>query len=99
MPRLYSYELSQEADRDLEDIFDYTLEAFGLDQAVSYVSGFDDVFVMLAGNPEAGRRRPEIRAGLRSFVRDHHVVFYRVMKGRIRIVRVLHGARDIVRFL
>lgn len=93
MPQESLYELSQEADRDLEDIFDYTLEVFGLDQAVAYVSAFDDVFIMLAKNPGTGRRRPEIRAGLRSFIKDYHVIFYRVTKGRLRIVRILHGAR------
>lgn len=99
MPEKHAYELSQEADRDLEDIFDYTLQSFGLDQAVSYVSAFDDVFMMLVENPDAGRRRSEIRTGLRSLAKDNHVVFYRIMKGRIRIVRILHGARDLPRLL
>jgi toxin ParE1/3/4 len=32
---------SQEADKDLEDIFDYTVDKFGLEQAVAYVIGFE----------------------------------------------------------
>ena len=37
------YELSPEADNDLEEIFDYTEREFGLDQAIAYVAAFDNV--------------------------------------------------------
>lgn len=97
-PRL-PYELSQEADKDLEDIFDYTVDAFGLDQAVTYVSSFEAVFDRLSLNPQLGRERGEIRAGLRSIVKESHVVFYRITKNAIRIVRILHASRDVVKFI
>ena len=93
------YELSAEADKDIEDIFDYTAEEFGLDQAVTYVNAFDHVFADLLDNPELGRRRPEIRQGLRSIAKESHTVFYRILKDRIRIVRILHGSRDLPTFL
>lgn len=95
----FRYRLSQEADRDLEDIFDYTTREFGIDQAVSYVFGFEAVFVSLAANPGLGRKRDEIRKGLRSFVNGSHAIFYRVLKDHIHIVRVLHGSRDIIKFI
>lgn len=38
------YKLSQEADQDLEDIFDYTSAKFGTGQAVQYLSEFDVLF-------------------------------------------------------
>lgn len=93
------YELSPEADRDIEDVFDYTEEAFGTDQAVIYVTEIDDIFTGLLGNPELGRKRNEIRRGLRSIPKDNHVIFYRILKDRIRIVRVLHGSTDVPKFL
>jgi len=89
------YELSPEADQDISEIFDYTVDEFGIDQAVSYLSQFDDLFGQLVDNPELGRERPEIRAELRSIAQESHVVFYRILKDRIRIVRVLHGSCDI----
>ncbi len=89
------YELSAEADGDLEEIFDYTEHEFGMDQAVKYVSAFGDVFEQLLENPQIGRERKEIRNGLRSTIKDKHVVFYRILKDRVRIVRVLHGSRDL----
>jgi toxin ParE1/3/4 len=94
-----SYVLSQEADKDLEDIFDYTADKFGVSQAIEYVSSFDEVFIHLSINPKLGRERNEIKRGLRSPVKDSHVIFYRVMQNHIRIVRVLHASRDVVKFI
>jgi len=95
----FFYELSPEADTDIEEIFDYTEREFGLEQAVAYVSGFDDVFVQLIHNPELGKERKEIRKGLRSLLKGKHIVFYRILEDRIRIVRILHGNRDLQKFL
>jgi Plasmid stabilization system protein len=93
------YELSAEADRDLEEIFDYTAHEFGMEQSVKYVSAFDDIFEQLLQDPQIGRERKEIRNSLRSIIKDKHVVFYRVLKDRVRIVRILHGSRDLSKFL
>jgi toxin ParE1/3/4 len=83
------YELSLEAEKDIEDIFDYSI----------YVSGFEETFEYLCRNPKAGRERIEIRDGLRSIVKESHVVFYRILNTKIRIARILHVSRDIIRFL
>ncbi len=93
------YELSPEADQDLEAIFDYTDGEFGIDQAVEYLSGFDSLFVKIVNNPEIGKERDEIRKGLRSLLKEKHVVFYRILNNHIRIVRILHGSRDLRTFL
>jgi toxin ParE1/3/4 len=89
------FELSLPADQDLEEIFDYTEEEFGSDQAAKYLTELQDVFEQLVENPELGRERNEIKQGLRSFTKDAHVVFYRILSKHIRIVRVLHGSRDL----
>ena len=93
------YELSPEADSDIENIFDYTVKEFGLEQAVSYTSQLDKAFAQILSNPKSGRERAEIRKGLRSIVQNSHVIFYRILKDRIRIVRILHGSRDLSNFL
>ena len=95
----FFYELSAEADNDLEEIFDYTDHEFGIDQAIKYLSAFDDTFEQLLKNPQIGRERKEIRDGLRSTIKYMHVVFYRILEDRIRIVRILHGSRDLPKFI
>ena len=47
-------EISEAADRDLENIFDYTCSEHGVDQATNYVSSFDEVFQSLTSYPEIG---------------------------------------------
>ena len=37
--------LSPEAERDQEDIFDYTVREFVIDQAITFVSDFEGVFM------------------------------------------------------
>lgn len=93
------YELSAEADHDLEDIFDYTTASFGAEQAVKYLSELEDLFENLCLYPKSGRHREEIRKELYSISKNNHIVFYRITKESIRIVRVLHASRDIIKFL
>ncbi|WP_337182329.1 type II toxin-antitoxin system RelE/ParE family toxin [Shinella sp.] len=49
----------------------------------------------LSVHPEAGRLRPELAAGLRSFVIGNYVLFYKVDPGRLVLVRVLSRYLDI----
>ena len=88
-------EISVEAEYDLEDIFDYTEINHSIDQAFQYVSSFDEVFDLFIDNPRMGKQRLEIRRGLFSFVKDSHVIFYRILSDRFRIVRILHASRDL----
>jgi toxin ParE1/3/4 len=83
MPTKRGYLLSTAADHDLEEIFDHTLEEFGLDQAIKYISEFEPVFGQPVKNPEIGRNRNEIKAGLRSFPKESHIVFYRILHDHI----------------
>jgi len=97
--KVHSYRLSKEADHDLDDIFDYTEVEFGFEQAITYLSDLDTVFESLVKNPVIGRKRNELRFGLYSIVEQEHTIFYRIIDDYIRIVRVLHGHKDIPRLL
>ncbi len=52
---------------------------------------------MLGTFPNAGRARPELRDGLRSFLVHPYLVFYGIDDDRkvVVIERVLHGAMDV----
>lgn len=93
------YILSQEADNDIEDIFKYGEYRFGTSRAIEYLIGLNEHFKAIAKNPNIGKDRKEIKDGLFSFPYISHIIFYRKMKGYIRIVRVLYGGRDLVKFL
>jgi plasmid stabilization system protein ParE len=51
---------------------------------------------MLRKVPNAGRSRDiDLRPGLRSFRSGKYVIFYRINPAALRIIRVLHGKRDV----
>lgn len=54
------YILSEIADKDLEGIFDYTLDEFGFDQAEKYLLEIEEIFQNLIANPQIGKKRDEI---------------------------------------
>jgi toxin ParE1/3/4 len=90
------YTLSSLADFDLENIFDYTTEQHGIDQAIQYVSSFTALFEVLSEQPKLGRSRPDIRPEVRSIPLMQHVVFYcKVSEEEIYVLRVLHGNQDL----
>lgn len=88
------YSLSREARQDIDGILIY-IAADNIDAAISFNDRLEDVCLMLGENPKAGRERPELNEGLRSFPFGNHLVFYRIWAGRISITRVLHSARDL----
>ena len=50
---------------------------------------------VVARHPNAGRLRPELGSGIRSFPIVPYVAFYRVERTRVIVVRIVHGKRDI----
>ena len=96
-PVFTHYVLSRDADQDVSDIFDYSVQMFGVSQAADDLLSLDACFESLVANPDLGRERNEIRPGLRSVPVGGHVVFYRIDESFLRIVRVLHGSRDLPR--
>ena len=92
------YTLSQKAQEDIESIYDFGLQKFGKDQAIGYLMEMRSYFELLLRNTEIGKQRDEIKQGLYSFPYVSHIIFYRLFKNHIRIVRILHGSRDLKKF-
>ncbi len=92
-------ELSIEAERDIDNILDYTLVTFGPTQAEDYYLSLRGCFELIAENPEIGRTRPEVAPGLRSYSHRSHVIYYEVRDDHLLIVRVLHQRMDPARHM
>jgi toxin ParE1/3/4 len=93
------YILSQKAQEDIEAIYYFGLYEFGKDQAITYLVALRGYFEFLRENPNSGKQRNEIKEGLYSFSHVSHIIFYRIFANHIRIVRILHGSRDLRKFL
>ena len=84
------FRVSAEAERDLDQIVSYTLEAWGWRQTDQYLARLEDGFDLLARNSSLGRSFQALRAGMRRFEIGHHVVFYLPEAEGILVVRLLH---------
>ncbi|MEM8804545.1 MAG: type II toxin-antitoxin system RelE/ParE family toxin [Cyanobacteria bacterium P01_G01_bin.38] len=88
------FRLSALAESDLTAIWNYAGDYNEL-VADALIDRLVKRFVMLSTFQEAGRERPELGSGIRSFPVDRYVIFYRIITEGIEIIRVLHGSRDI----
>ena len=86
--------LTPRANADLGEIWMF-VAADNPAQADDFIDLIDEKFQNLSRQPGLGRRREELAAGLRSFPVGRYVIFYLQVQDCLRIVRVLHGARDV----
>lgn len=96
MAKLY---LTPAALRDMEDIWQYTAEHWGVAQAERYVDHLTHCFETLAHAPLAGTACGHIRPGYRRQSVESHVVYYRAEPDSVTVVRVLHERMDAPRHL
>jgi toxin ParE1/3/4 len=90
-----SYRLRAHARNDLEVIWDYTLEQWGVQQAERYFEALFTCFDDLAANPQMGRQRDEVFPGIRGFPQGRHIVFYELDEAGIEIVGIVHQSADV----
>jgi toxin ParE1/3/4 len=88
-----AYRLSDLAESDLAEIWSYVAEDSSPTRADRLVDAIFDRFELLVEQPRIGRNRPEFGEGVRSFVVESYVIYYR-HDGDILIARILHGRRD-----
>lgn len=95
-PGIYkkSYDLTEEAQTDIREIWEYIAEA-NERAAVKFVKELFDKFRLLAENIRLGKQRDEILIGLRSFPHKKYVVFCLETPEGVEIYRILHSSRDI----
>ena len=89
-----SYFVSPLARADLDDIWQY-IARDNLPAADRLLDTFYERFLLLAKQPLLGEVRDELRPGVRSFAAGSCVIYYQLADDRIRVVRVLHGSRDV----
>lgn len=86
-----AHRISKRAERDLVDIYLWTHQAFGENQAAKYLLELDSVFRMIGENPRIGRPFDD---HTRRYVHGRHVIFYRIAGATVVVGRILHGARS-----
>jgi len=92
-----NYRLSRLVAADLDEIAEYTIDRFGIEQARRYRDGMKTCFDRLANDPALGRGTEQLLRGLHRFEHQSHVVIYISEPKNLLIVRVLHSSMDVPR--
>ncbi len=91
-----AHRLSPEAAAELDDIWYYVAkESRSVARANRLVDALTARFYLLATFPHIGRRRDDLRPGLRSFPVGDYVIIYRIETADVLILHILHGRLDI----
>ena len=93
------YILSPAAESDVNDIWDYTLENWGVAQAASYVGDIRDACAALSRGQKVSRP-VTIREGYQKALIGSHIIYFRLVNDNsIVVVRILHQNMDVERHL
>jgi toxin ParE1/3/4 len=94
MPQNKKFYVRKTADKDLEVIFIYSVENFGMKRAEEYIYDIIAAFQNLADNFKQGRDCSHVRPNLYAWNVVSHVIFYKPTKDGVSIYRVLHKSMD-----
>lgn len=86
------------AEADLEQVWLYTSKHWSREQADKYVKDIILTMELLAGGTKVGRQCM-VRDEYFQYAVASHIVFYRVQKQTLEVVRVLHQRMDVERRL
>lgn len=86
--------VAPEADQDLVDISSYIGEDNAI-RAVTFVREIFDKFRVIAEPPQSFAVRDDVTSGLRAANLGSYIIFFVDYDTHVRIVRVMHGARNI----
>jgi toxin ParE1/3/4 len=87
------------ARRDIEEIWEYSVEQFGVDKAETYLRDIQRAAMTVTEDPRRGLGCDEIRSGYRKFSVGSHILFFKASATRVVIVRILHRRMDFSRRL
>ena len=91
-----TYSIRVLARADLEEIWVFTFEEWGLEQADKYLNSLFSRFEWLSINPYTGKDRDDIKNGYYCFPEGMHLVFYTMTEYGIDIIGIPHQNMDVI---
>ena len=90
-----TYELYPAAEEDLEGIWQYSVDRWGVQQALNYLGDLDQAFLLLAGSPLLTRERTEFNPPVHIYPHARHLTVYIIEDRQVKIVRVPHESMSV----
>ena len=91
-------ELTPKALEDLEAIWLYSYERFGVLKADEYVGRFSTLFEVLASH-QVGTARPELGEGISALPAEQHVIYFVATASVVTVIRILNHSQDVSRHI
>jgi toxin ParE1/3/4 len=88
------YRVSEDAERDLDEIFVYWANRASPETADRVVDRITERFWLLGEHPDAGKTAREIAASVKCFPAGKYLIYYRKTRRGTDILHIFHGARD-----
>ena len=88
------YRVSENAERDLDEIFLYWANRASPETADGVVDKITERFWLLGEHPNAGRAASDIAAGVKCFPVGKYLIYYRKTRRGTDILHVFHGGRS-----
>ncbi|PZX43963.1 toxin ParE1/3/4 [Nonlabens dokdonensis] len=90
------YIVSEVAQWDINEIYEFSIQEFGLERTILYLMEMEDVFKSIERHHNMGTLRKHIAKNLYAFPYQSHMIFYHIQNDDLIIItRILHGSRDI----
>jgi toxin ParE1/3/4 len=91
-----NYKISKLAELDLEDIWNFTVYEWSVEQAEKYLDGLFSCFDGLSEGYVVGKSIDQVRKGYKKALFGKHNIFYKLSpSGTIEIIRILHVRMDV----
>jgi toxin ParE1/3/4 len=91
--------LSPRARGDLDDIWSYTRRTWGVRQAELYIRTIQAAVNAVADEPQLAKSCEHVRKGYFRYPAGSHMLFFRLSRNGIDVVRILHRKMDFKRHL
>ncbi len=88
------YRVSEDAERDLDEIFVYWANRASPETADRVVDRITERFWVLGEHPDAGKPARDIAASVKCFPAGKYLIYYRKTRRGTDILHIFHGARD-----
>lgn len=88
---------SPAAEADIGEIWNYSADRWGADQADGYIDAIQDACRALARGTRQGR--PSVLPGLHKYLCGSHVVYFVDAADHLNVIRILHQRQDAERHL
>jgi len=95
----FALEISEEAYDDLVNIQSYSLREFGERQWKKYSRLLEQGLEQILQHPFSGHIRKDVPKNYLTLQVEEHVMIYRIEKGTIYLVRVLHKKMNFLNWL